>query len=199
MVCGPGWGVGAACMAAVQASGASKHTDLRIRFTIPPRDMPFCETLDHNPTEKSRGNVVEVLSTQFGDAGGSYVLGEDEAGESARNGSSNRKLPLPSKLRCFEPSDHFALIRDDLSLPEKDDAHDAHSDDARSDHEASLCFACRLIKMAPKPRHSRNLLVLGGQRVASATASGRKSLASTIGQFSGHRRLVEINSVSLRK
>src|SRR5215470_1314292 len=121
--------------------------------------MPFCETLDHNPCGKSRTNVFEVLSMRFGDAGGTHAVGDDKAAERVPSGSSNRKLRLSAKLRCFEPSDHFALIRDDLSLPDQDDAHDAHCDDARTDHETSLCFACRLIKIAPKPRHSKNLLV----------------------------------------
>jgi len=74
-------------------------------------------------------------------------------------GQAGDKLSV--KLRGLKPSDHIPLIGDDLGLPDEDDAHHAHSDDADTDHEAPQSFAGWLIKTASKPRHSRILLVLG--------------------------------------
>lgn len=143
------------------ARGASNdNKSLKVRFTEPPPDIPICGLLEHKPSVKSRRNVLEVQSKRF-EIGKEASLGPEQDACGVRSTPAGaRKLTLSAKLPCFEPSDNVALVGDDLSLPDEDYAHQTHGDDAGPDHEAPLCFTRWPIKIAPKPRHSMNLLVL---------------------------------------
>jgi len=43
---------------------------------------------------------------------------------------------LASKLHLFQPLDGFALVGDNLRLPDKRDGHEAHGDDTQNEDEA---------------------------------------------------------------
>jgi len=68
---------------------------------------------------------------------------------------ADHRMALAAKLQLFQPLDGFALIGDDLRLPDERDRHEAHSDDAEDEDEADIGLLSGKPKYTPKPSHGR--------------------------------------------
>ncbi len=103
------------------------------------------------------------------------------------------RLALPVNLSAVlcnacQPTDGFALARDDLSLPHQTDRHYAHGDDTEGDDNVLLSFRSREAQIASGPRHGVGLLVLG--RCARGPTQNRRQTRYTrphgpVGQVEG--------------
>lgn len=112
---------------------------------------------------------------------------------------------LTAELKSFEPPDGIALIRNNLSLPEKSDGHQAHGDYANGEHDSHAGFRSRDVKLTDKPSHVRDLLVLG--RLSSdfmrsterAIGGTERPLPTTLKAIIGPRRGNCLELLSRRK
>src|SRR5216684_4135658 len=73
--------------------------------------------------------------------------------------SAGDRMPSAAKFQLFQPLDGFALIGDDLRLPDEGNGHEAHGDDAEDEEEADIGLLSGKPKYTPKPSHGRVLLV----------------------------------------
>src|SRR5260370_26852512 len=92
------------------------------------------------------------------------------------------RFALPENLSAVlcnacQPTDGFALARDDLSLPHQTDRHYAHGDDTEGDDNVLLSFRSREAQIASGPRHGVGLLVLG--RCARGRTQNRRQTRYT--------------------
>jgi hypothetical protein len=62
---------------------------------------------------------------------------------------------LATELELLEPVNRFALIGDDLRLPDEGDGHDAHGKDAKDQNEADMGFLNGKPESAAKPHHGK--------------------------------------------
>ena len=62
---------------------------------------------------------------------------------------------LAAELELFEPLNGFALVGDDLRLPDERDRHAAHGDDTKNKNESNVGFLGRKTKGASKPCHGK--------------------------------------------
>jgi hypothetical protein len=74
---------------------------------------------------------------------------------------ANSEGRLAPELELFEPLKGFALVGDDLGLPDERDRHEAHGDDAKNKNESDVGLRSREAKNPSKPCHGIDLLVLG--------------------------------------
>ena len=65
------------------------------------------------------------------------------------------RTPSAAKLHLFQPLDGFALIGDDLRLPDQRNGHEAHGDDAEDEDEADIGLLSGKPKYTPKPGHGK--------------------------------------------
>ena len=89
----------------------------------------------------------------------------------SRPGDSKGSSP---DFGAFKPLDGFALIGDNLRLPDQTDRHYAHHDQAENDHEALLRFRRGDVQGANDPRHGLGLLVLGRYARDPTRNAGRR-------------------------
>src|SRR5712692_8560675 len=94
-------------------------------------------------------------------------------------GLKRPRLALPTNLSAVlcnacQPTDGFALARDDLSLPHQPDRHNAHGDDAEGDDNVLLRFRSGQAQTASDPRHGLGLLVLGRCARGLTLTAGRR-------------------------
>ena len=62
---------------------------------------------------------------------------------------------LTAELKLFEPLNGFALVGDDLCLPDQSDGHAAHGDDAQDQNDADAGLVSGKVKNALKPSHGK--------------------------------------------
>ena len=63
--------------------------------------------------------------------------------------------PSASELQLFQPLNGFALVGDNLRLPNERDRHEAHGDDAEDEDETEVGLLSGEPKCTPKPSHGR--------------------------------------------
>ena len=68
---------------------------------------------------------------------------------------AGHRMALAAKLQLFQPLDSFALIGDDLRLPDERDRHEAHGYDAEDEDEADIGLLSGKPKYTPEPSHGR--------------------------------------------
>ena len=62
---------------------------------------------------------------------------------------------LTAELEPFEPLDGFALVGNDLRLPDQSNGHEAHGDNAKDENEANVGLVSRKAENAAKPKHGK--------------------------------------------
>src|ERR1700731_2631893 len=95
----------------------------------------------------------------------------------------------------FEPTNGFALMRDDFSLPNKSYRHHAHHDDGSSNDNALLCFGSRNMKAARDPIHGKGSPSTRPLRCGPhARVAGRRDAASRLlhGQVKGQSNVSKL-------
>jgi hypothetical protein len=60
---------------------------------------------------------------------------------------------LAAEFELLEPLDGFALVRDDLGLPNEGDGHEAHGDDTKDKNKADVGLGSGKAKSAMEPEH----------------------------------------------
>src|SRR5260370_22439191 len=60
---------------------------------------------------------------------------------------------LTAKLELLEPLDSFALVSNDLRLPDKSNGQKAHGNNAKDENEADIGFVSGKVENAAKPSH----------------------------------------------
>lgn len=96
-------------------------------------------------------SVSEILLQGEFNHNAGCVAGEEKKKESdvvTRNATN----VLAPKAR-FEHADDRLLIGNDLRLPDQDDGHYTHGEDAEAEGDASLCLRSRNVEYAANPFH----------------------------------------------
>ena len=101
------------------------------------------------------GNVIGVVPEQAIDC---KSLRRAWAGRRAAESSwlwrsAGDRMPSAAKFQLFQPLNGFALIGDDLRLPDEGNGHEAHGDDAEDEDEADIGLLSGKPKYTPKPGH----------------------------------------------
>src|SRR5713101_1133954 len=94
----------------------------------------------------------------------------------AERGAGNRGL-LAAKLDLFQPLNGFALVGDNLRLPDERNGHEAHGDDAEDEDETDVGLLSGEPKCMPKPSHGRG---------SPSTPDHPRNKANPVRQARGH-------------
>src|SRR6266851_566813 len=62
---------------------------------------------------------------------------------------------LAAELEALKPLDGFALIGNDLGLPDQGDGHEAQGNNTKDENEANVGLVSRKPESAAKPSHSK--------------------------------------------
>jgi hypothetical protein len=62
---------------------------------------------------------------------------------------------LATELELFEPLYGFALVGNDLRLPDKGNGHEGHGDDAKNKNQSDIGLLSGKVKNASKPGHGK--------------------------------------------
>ena len=68
---------------------------------------------------------------------------------------SHARAGLTAEFELFEPLDGFALVGDDLRLPDQRDGHAAHGDDTKDQNKADAGFLGGKVEHALEPSHGK--------------------------------------------
>jgi hypothetical protein len=82
-----------------------------------------------------------------------FPLPKEKARQHRNHNDDGRSLA--AELELFEPLNGFALVGDDLSLPNERNGHEAHADDAEYKNESNRGLLGGKVKDAAKPGHGK--------------------------------------------
>jgi len=113
--------------------------------------------LNHRLQRKSPGNTFQTVpKIQVVRTCGQRRVGVFQAQRTPEASSeSTERRRLTAKLESFEPLDGFALVGDNLRLPDQSNGHEAHGDDAKDENEANVGLVSRKAQNAAKPSHGK--------------------------------------------
>ena len=85
-----------------------------------------------------------------------FRLAGDGGRDKLSEGDMSRRVrPLAAEFELFEPLNGFALVGDDLRLPDESHGHEAHGDDAQYKNKSDVGFGSGKAKNATKPGHGK--------------------------------------------
>jgi hypothetical protein len=90
---------------------------------------------------------VRYVEFRFVGDGGRDKFSEGDIGR--------RVSRLAAEFELFEPLNGFALVGDNLRLPDQSNRHEAHGDDAQDENESDVGFGSGKPKNATKPGHGK--------------------------------------------
>jgi hypothetical protein len=68
---------------------------------------------------------------------------------------STRKVGLTAELEAFKPLDGFALVGNNLGLPDQGNGHATHGNDTKNENETDVGLVSGKAENAPKPSHGK--------------------------------------------